>query len=351
MALALGASAPAPADTLRFAFHATELDRDGPGLLLRDLLRADAPDIDAVTDALVQVAPDFLGLSGLDHDAQGHALRAFQDLLHRKGLDLPYAFAAQPNAGLRTPFDLNGDGRVGDPQDAQGFGTFPGQGGLAVLSRLPILSVADYTDLAWAGLPWADPPRTADGGAFPTDPAFAAQRLPYLAHWRIDLATDPVTSVILFAAAPPVFDGPEDRNGRRNADEIGLAQAILGGWPDGVVPDRVVVMGTFNLDPADGQGRRAALRSVLADPRLQDPQPRSEIGVARAARDGGINARHRGDPGLDTADFREDRPGDPGNLRVDYVLPDRGVQVTDAGLTWPAQGRRAVVWVAVTDGP
>lgn len=42
---------------------------------------------------------------------------------------------------------------------------------------------------------------------------------------------------------------------------------------------------------------------------------------------------HRGDPALDTAVFRDDGPG---NLRVDYILPDRRLTVLDSGVLWPA---------------
>ncbi len=53
-----------------------------------------------------------------------------------------------------------------------------------------------------------------------------------------------------------------------------------------------------------------------------------------SAAQGGVNATHRGDPALDTADWK-DRPG-PGNLRVDYVLPSVGQTVIDAGVAWLA---------------
>ena len=46
------------------------------------------------------------------------------------------------------------------------------------------------------------------------------------------------------------------------------------------------------------------------------------------------NPGHRGDPALDTADWRED--GGPGNLRADYVLPSADFRILDAGVFWPA---------------
>ncbi|MEO3925163.1 hypothetical protein ABGB07_15025 [Micromonosporaceae bacterium B7E4] len=55
-----------------------------------------------------------------------------------------------------------------------------------------------------------------------------------------------------------------------------------------------------------------------------------------AARAGGANTTHRSDPVHDTADFA-DVPG-PGNLRADYVLPSRGLDVRGGGVFWPKSG-------------
>ena len=63
-----------------------------------------------------------------------------------------------------------------------------------------------------------------------------------------------------------------------------------------------------------------------------DPQPGSDGGVEAARLQGGPNLTHRGDPRVDTADFSEPAPG---NLRVDYVLPSRPLQVRGSGVFWP----------------
>ena len=44
-----------------------------------------------------------------------------------------------------------------------------------------------------------------------------------------------------------------------------------------------------------------------------------------------MNLEHEGDPAFDTADFAEP----PGNLRVDYVLPSKGLRILDGGVFWP----------------
>ena len=63
-----------------------------------------------------------------------------------------------------------------------------------------------------------------------------------------------------------------------------------------------------------------------------DPAPGSDGAVEAARLQGGPNLTHRGDPRLDTADFGEPAPG---NLRVDYVLPSKPMDVVGSGVFWP----------------
>jgi hypothetical protein len=318
------------------------LSRDGPGLLLRDILQGEA-EVLAVAKVVAQVAPDVILLTGFDHDLAGHALAAFAARVEEAGVDYPHRLSFAPNAGLATGLDLDGDGRRGTPRDAQGYGEFAGDAGMAILSRLPIDPDAsrDFSAFLWADLPGAiAPPGTA-----------ASQRLSSTGHWDVALELPDGRTVRLWVwyATPPVFDGPEDRNGRRNHDEAAFWLRYLDGALP-VVPEAApfVVMGDANLDPADGEGRPEALRALLAHSRLVDPQPESAGGVAAAARDGGANVRHLGDPARDTADW-QDAPGEPGNLRVDYVLPSAEWRVLGAGVWWPddAPGRHRLVWVDI----
>ena len=328
LALAL----PAQADPLRVATFNAELSRDGPGLLLRDLQRGTDPQIAAVAAVIAAVAPDILALQNLDWDHDGMALAALAAQLKAAGPDYPYRFAAQPNSGLASDLDLDGDGRLGGPGDAQGYGEFTGQGGMAVLSRHPILAgeVRDLGGLLWRDLPGALLPEHPDGTPFTSVAAQAIQRLSSAGHWivPIDVPGIGVVELLTFHAGPPVFDGPEDRNGRRNHDEIALWQAVLDGGFGPAPERRFVIAGDANLDPFDSDGRREAIRALLTDPRLQDPAPVS-AGGAQAEDQG-----HAGPNARDTADWG-DRPG---RMRVDYVLPSRDWRVVGSGVHWPAPG-------------
>jgi Endonuclease/Exonuclease/phosphatase family len=323
-------SAPAPAETLRIAVFDTELARQGPGLLLRDLVKSPpASDAEAAAAALRKAAPDVVLLLDFDYDAGLAALAAFDELIGQGRPAYPYSFALRPNTGMATGLDLDGDGRRGQPRDAQGFGLFAGQGGMALLSRRPIDrgAVTDLSALLWRDLPGAEPPLTPDGTPVPSAQAMAVQRLSTVGHWDVPirLAGGNTLHLLAFHASPPVFDGPEDRNGRRARDELRLWTAYLDGtlpWPP---PEGAfVILGNANLDPEAGDGDRAAIAAILADPRWQDPLP------------------HR-----PTAIF--DPPTGP--LRTDYVLPSAGLRITGAGLVEvPARSggkvtRHRLVWV------
>lgn len=317
----------AQADPLRIATFSPDLSRDGPGLLLRDLGRKDAQ-IDAVVQVLAETRPDILLLTHFDWDYEDSALDAFAARLAQAGLDYPHRFAARPNSGMATGLDLNADGRLGTADDAQGFGTFSGQGGMAILSRHPIGPVKDYTDFLWRDLPDNLMPPLPEEVA-------AIRRLSSTAHWDavVTVAGRPL-HLLAMSATPPVFDGPEDLNGRRNHDELAFWLHHL---PDGPF----VLAGNLNLDPLDSEGRPEALARIMAH--VTDPLPRSAGG---AAAKGGVNDGHRGDPALDTGDWPDDKP--PGNLRVDYVLPARPLKVLDSGVFWPAEGPLAKAALAAS---
>ncbi|TCM77797.1 endonuclease/exonuclease/phosphatase family protein [Rhodovulum steppense] len=358
LALWLAAGMAAAAD-LRVAAYSSGLARKGPGLLLADIAGGKDPQVAAVVEVIAATRPDILLLLDFDYDMDLLAMRALADRLRARDLDYPHLFALKPNTGMRSGLDLDGDGRRGGPRDAQGFGYFPGQGGMALFSRYPVEAgrVREFSDLLWRDLPGATLP-VVDGQPFPSTEVQAVQRLSTTGHWDVPVRVGgTVLHLFAFHATPPVFDGAEDRNGLRNRDELRLWTLYLDGALPGAPPPDApfVVLGDANLDPHDGDGRSEAMRAFLADPRLTDPMPRSEGALRAAAVQGGVNATHRGDPALDTADWDDTPPDGPGNLRVDYVLPSADLTVTGAGVFWPAEGpmagtvaaasRHRLVWV------
>ncbi|MCP4821748.1 MAG: endonuclease/exonuclease/phosphatase family protein [Shimia sp.] len=301
------------------------MSRRGPGVLLRDLLRGD-DQARAVALVVAHVAPDVLVLQGVDYDADLLALSALRDVIAQAGQRYEHTFALPPNTGVQTGLDMDGDGRLGGPADAQGYGRFRGADGMAMLSRWPVAAdgVQDFSDILWRDLARAELPEVS-GAAFPGDAAQAVQLLSSVGHWVVPIAHPTGTvSVMTFAAGPPVFDGPEDRNGLRNADEIRLWQVFMDGGFGARPEGRFVIAGNANLDPDAGEGRRAAIAALIRDPRLQDP------------------LRETGP----TVDWSEPKQG---NLRVSYVLPSVDWTVTDAGVFWPRAGTQGHELLSVGD--
>ena len=324
------AAAPVQAETLRIATYAAPFSRDGPGLLLRDLTRADDPQIDAAVAVILRIAPDVLVLTDFDYDLDGLALNAFAANFADR---FPYQFAARPNAGIATGLDLDGNGRNGEARDALGYGRFAGDGGIAVLSRHPILAneVQDFSSLLWRDLPNAVLPQAEDGPFLPKE-VLDVLPVSSTAHWVVPVTTTdgPPFHLMVWDATPPVFDGPEDMNGLRNRDELRLWALFLDG-AFGPAPANFIVAGNANLDPAAGDGHRDAMAAFLARPDLQDPHA-----------------------GQFNADWGADGPG---QLRVSYLLPSRSWQVLDAGTDWPEDaasgddspaGPHRLVWVDVS---
>lgn len=342
------------AENLRIATFHTDLTRDGPGLVYRDIRSGTDLQAEAVADVITAAGPDVILLTGIDWDHGLMALAALETRLAARGAGYAHLLALRPNSGMATGVDLDGDGRLGDARDAQGYGRFAGQDGMAILSRLPVAGDAlrDFSPLLWRDLPGA-----LIGAAGLSPEAAATQRLSTTGHWDVPLRLPGGGWLHLwaFAATPPVFDGPEDRNGRRNHDEVAFWLRYLdGALPQAPATAPFVILGNANLDPADGEGRHEALRALLADPRLQDPAPQSMGAVLAAAAQGGANARQAGDPARDTADWPD--TDNLGNRRVDYVLPSAGLRVTAAGVVWPEPGtalsatvarasRHRLVWV------
>ena len=366
-AVALGAPAAAhggPAASthtdrpeLRVATYNVSLNRPEEGGLVADLAGGDDAQARAVAQVLQTVRPDVVLLNEFDHDDDGDAVDLFREEYLEVGqhdeapIEYPYAFSAPVNTGVDSGLDLNNDGETGTPDDAFGFGEFPGQYGMVVLSRYPIdtESVRTFQEFLWKDMP---------GALLPDDPAteapadwYSPEELDELplsskSHWDVPVEVGSTTIHVLAShPTPPTFDGPEDRNGLRNHDEIRFWADYVGSRRDGAYiyddagttgglrpGSRFVIVGDQNSDPLDGDSYPGAIDQLLDHPRVRDPLPTSDGAVEAAAVQGGANDGHEGDPALDTADFADNAPG---NLRADYALPSKNLPVRDAEVFWP----------------
>lgn len=344
-------------EPVRFATFNASLNRGAEGELVADLSTPDDPQASNVAETIQRVDPDVVLVNEFDYDPRAVDLfrRNYLEVGHHGAAPVryPYAFIAPSNTGVPSGFDLNNDGKVAGGDDAFGFGLFPGQYGLVVYSKYPIDTRAARTFQTFR---WKDMP----GALLPDDPATSAPRdwyspaeqavlrLSSKSHWDLPVRLPGRTVHFLVShPTPPTFDGPEDRNGTRNHDEIRFwADYVAGparsryiyddrGHRGGLRPGAsFVIAGDMNADPEDGDSVDHAARQLLDSPQVDSRLPPSSAGAPEAALlQGGANLTQTGDPRLDTADFADSTPG---NLRVDYVLPSRRLRPVGGGVFWPA---------------
>jgi hypothetical protein len=310
----------------------------------------------AVAEIIQRTRPDVLLINEFDYEPA--ALALFQDnylSISQAGaapISYPHRFIAPSNTGQPSGFDLNNNGSVGGPDDAWGFGFFPGQFGMAVYSKYPIDTqrARTFQHFLWKDMPGAllpDDPTTSAPMDWYSAAELAQFPLSSKSHWDLPIRIGGKSVHFLVShPTPPVFDGPEDRNGTRNFDEIGLwADYITSGrqsryiYDDsgrrgGLKPGSLfVIAGDQNSDPLDGDSIPGAIQQLLDHPLVNTKvTPSSPGAVEQSALQGGANATHESDPAFDTADFADTAPG---NLRADYVLPRKNLRITGAGVFWP----------------
>jgi hypothetical protein len=354
---------PGPPSVVRFATFNASLNRNFAGQLITDLSSPGNDQADTVAEIIQRTRPDVLLINEFDFDDLGEggsslAAELFQDnylsIEHGDAdpIDYPYRFVAPSNTGIPSGFDLNNNGLVGGPDDAFGFGFFPGQFGMAVYSMFPIDddAIRTFQLFLWKDMPGAllpDDPATPGPADWYSPAELDVFRLSSKSHWDVPIELGDMTVHFLVShPTPPVFDGPEDRNGTRNHDEIRF-------WADYVLPSRsgyivddegnpggleagalFVIAGDQNSDPFDGDSIPGSAQLLLEHPLISTKvTPQSDGAVEQSALQGGANLTHVGDPQFDTADFL-DVPA-PGNLRADYVLPRRNLPIEAAEVFWP----------------
>lgn len=345
-------------EVVRFATFNASLNRNSAGELIMDLNTTDSSQIQSVAEIIQRIRPDVLLINEFDYDETGMAVKLFQDNYLKvaqandtEPIEYPYYFIASSNTGIPSGVDFDNNNSTSDPNDAFGFGFFPGQYGMLVLSMYPIGEPRTFQKFLWKDMPDALLPKNPDNSSYLSDEALEVFRLSSKSHWDVPVTiNEEVVHFLVCHPTPPVFDGPEDRNGRRNYDEIRLWKDYVNdetylvddsGETGGLTDTYFVIAGDLNSDPFDGDSVKGAAQLLVDDPLVNtDITPSSNGGPAQAELQAGFNENHEGDPKYDTADFGFNGPGNPdatpGNLRVDYVLPSATLSIKEAGVFWPA---------------
>lgn len=310
---------------------------------LRQALASQHPQIKAIAEIIQHTRPDVLVLNEFDYMSRADGVDRFQAeylAVSQNGeapIDYPYVYLAPVNTGRPSPYDLNRDGEAqsyGD--DAWGFGWYEGQYAMVVLSKYPILesAVRTFQFFKWKDMPGALQPIMPATNE-PWYPAEVWQEFPLSSksHWDVPIQVgDHQLHVLVSHPTPPVFDGEENRNGRRNHDEVRF-------WADYIRPDRsdyiyddngqtgglvadaaFVIAGDLNASSEGDSNIPGTIEQLLLHPLVQaEPIPQSQGGQNHSP-DNPQGSTH-------TASWRK---------RADYVLPSvAGIRVIDSGVFWP----------------
>lgn len=358
-----------PVSAIRFATYNVSLYGDRAGEVARRLEAGTDRQARNLASVIQSVRPDVLLLNEVDHESDARTLDQFVDKYlavdqaETTAIQYAYRYTVPSNTGLASNLDLDGDGNIGGANDAWGYGHYPGQYAMAVLSRYPIdkPSIRSFQTFRWSHLPNAlRPIDPKTGSSYYRDDVWSALRLSSKNHVDVPILVNG-TPVHLLAShpTPPVFDGADDHNGCRNHDEIRFWSEYLQGematflvddaGVAGGLPHHAlfVIAGDMNADPVHGDGRREAIERLLAHPRVTDAKPMHVLPEHPSP------AERASVRLTTTAAF-----GRQQGLRVDYVLPSQQMAIRDAGVFWPgtrdprhhriAATDHRLVWVEVT---
>lgn len=296
-------------------------------------------------------SPDVLVLTGVSHDADGMIAETLNDrYLARAGLDYPYVYTAPTNSGVDSGTDLDGDGRIGGPGDALGYGEFPGQHGMVIFSAHPIVEdeVRTFQDFLWSDMPENSLP-----DADYTDLDKSVLRLASTSLWDVPVEVGEEGETLHVIANGQVpdedarsFDTERAADERRMIAEYVSTEPAAGwyiydddGQTGGLDPgSSFVVAGEPGSAPGEGHAAEQGIDGeqdtddelpLQESPVLQDPRP-------EAVTERSLNARPGSEDGTDehatrAVDGEADR-------RVSLVLPDSAAEVTRAGVFWPGEG-------------
>ncbi|MCG7531879.1 endonuclease/exonuclease/phosphatase family protein [Psychrobium sp. MM17-31] len=298
-----------------------------------------------IAEIIQRTRPDIILLNEFDYitDPKQGVERFIKEYLNVaqhsdvSAIDYPYYYYSTVNTGKPSPYDLTGDGKAtGTQGDAWGFGFFEGQYGMVLLSKYPIdkTNVRTFQHFKWKDMPGAMRPIVpSTGKSFYSDAAWNEFPLSSKSHWDVPVTVNGQTIHVLAShPTPPVFDGPEDRNGKKNHDEVRF-------WHDYLTPNkadyiyddngvfggiaanaRFVVMGDQNSSSTEGNSRKEAIGALLSSPLTNDVSIPMSRGGDLHKTDNKLSKHH-------TAYW---------GMRADYVLPSTyGWDVIDNGVFWP----------------
>lgn len=341
--------------TIRFATFNTSLYRDSLGMIEKDLKSKDNLQMKIIAEIIQRNNPDILALQEFDYAENNEYLELFKKNYlevsqnNTGPISYPYCYAFPSNTGILTQFDLNKDGKYETANDAFGYGKYPGQYAFAILSKYPVdkKRIRTFQNFLWKDMPNPNLPfNTEDSSSYYEKNELEIFRLSSKNHADVPVIIGKDTVHVLIAhPTPPVFDSTEDRNGKRNYDEIRLfADYITGGekadylYDDngkkgGLKPGtHFVITGDMNADPVDGDSYKNAVHLLTKHSLVnKDISERKFVPKSKGSEEHHRQKPDKGDPFHNTSVF---------GLRIDYVLLSTTLKVISSGVFWPGKDEK-----------
>jgi len=309
----------------------------------------------AAAEIVKRIRPEVLVINEIDHDIAAlqegkdislNAHRFMDAYLNQGEIPLNYRFvyAAPCNTGFLTGKDFDNNDKVATENDrgtrdhggdCYGYGEYPGQYSMAILSSIPLENEQTRT---FQHFLWKDLHDNLIPVEWYSEDEIEIFRLSSKSHWDIPVQIGKKSVHLLVShPTPPVFDGSEDRNGRRNYDELKMwvhyinndsimvdDSGLRGGLSE---KESFVIIGDLNAAPQGDKldtGHRS-IDQLLYHPRINDC---GDLLVSKGA----LNGREPGPP-----EYHERRTtGWEGRgLRIDHLLPSKDLVVVGGGVFWP----------------
>jgi endonuclease/exonuclease/phosphatase family metal-dependent hydrolase len=303
---------------------------------LTQALKQNNQQIKNIAEIIQRVNPDIILLNEFDRVNNQHEnIRYFIKNYLAKAqndqtaINYPYFYQGPVNTGVKVN-NMNNDKSI-----THGFGYFEGHFGMVLLSKYPIdyNTIKTFQFFKWRDMPNALKPISPETNQpWYSDSIWNELRLSSKSHWDIPININGKEIHILAShPTPPVFDGPENRNGNRNHDEIRFWRDYIdntqanyiyddGGKKGGLSPNKpFVILGDQNASSVEGDAINSGIKSLLTNNKLQDPMPTSIGG--ELYRTDNNNAKYH------TAYW---------GMRADYVLPSAlDFTIKNSGVFWP----------------
>ena len=310
-------------------------------------LKSGHQQIKNIAEVIQRVNPDIILLNEFDrvddsttniHYFLNHYLSKSQH--NQQVINYPYFYQGAVNTGVKINGDVNHDGTRNQlPVDAHGFGYFVGHFGMVLLSKYPIdeKAIRTFQKFKWHDMPNALKPINPETNQpWFSEKTWQTLRLSSKSHWDIPIKINEKTVHILAShPTPPVFDGPENRNGNRNHDEIRFWFDYINADQGAYIYDdneqrgalkanqRFIIIGDQNASRVEGDAIMTKMSkgiiALLNSDKIQDPMPTSLGGKNHSS--GNSHAINH------TAYW---------GMRADYVLPSAfGFTIKKSGVFWP----------------